>query len=418
LRKNKLQNTPTHLPSFLGAILFVLSGLFLLGIGLLMGFTAFFSFVTDETVQAQQTILFLAFGFEAALLFVIAFFAFQKTLHKPKADQKSSLSVSLLRILLCILVAAGAVLIGNQIGTIEPLNWLLLPILTIPAVVLPLGVLLALGAQQLPLATRWQSWTVLGLGMTLAPILLLILETITALILFIGVVIYISSQPELASELQGIARQIMVLGPQSDAAQDLLLPYLTRPSVMFIALVYIAVLVPAIEELCKPLGVWLLAGKLNSTAQGFTLGALSGVGYALVETIGVSGQVSEWAVLLFTRVGTGLLHITTSALMGAAIVSAWRERRYWRLIGTYIFVVLLHGLWNAFAMLFTFSTLAEFLDQPGPLGSFQPWLTAAMSLLAVGLFVILVTSNRRMRVAMIHSLSESAISTNQTEHIA
>jgi hypothetical protein len=127
--------------------------------------------------------------------------------------------------------------------------------------VLPLGVLLALGAQRLPLATRWQSWSVLGLGMTLAPLLLLILETIAAIILFIGVVIYISSQPELASELQGVARQLMVLGPQSEAAQDLLSPYLTKPGVMVMALLFIAVLVPAIEELCKPLGVWLLAGS-------------------------------------------------------------------------------------------------------------------------------------------------------------
>lgn len=404
-----MQNTPTHLPSFLGAILFVLSGLFLLGIGLLMGFTAFFSFVTDETVQTQQTIFFIAFSFEAALLFVIAFFAFQKTLRKPVADQNSTVSVSRSQILLCILVAAAAILIGSQIGSIEPLNWLLLPILTVPAIVLPLGALLALGVQQLPLATRWQSWSVLGLGMTLAPILLLILETITALILFIGVVIYISSQPELASELQGIAGQIMVLGPQSEAAQDLLSPYLTKPSVMVMALLYIAVLVPAVEELCKPLGVWLLASKLNSTAQGFTLGALSGAGYALIETIGVSGQASEWAVLLFTRVGTGLLHITTSALMGAAIVSAWRARRYWRLIGTYLFVVLLHGLWNAFAMLFTFSTLAGFLDQPGRLATIQPWLIAMMSLLAVGFFLVLVISNRRLRKTVLPVETEQTV---------
>lgn len=402
----------------LGAILFALSGLFLLGIGLLMGFAALIAFFTGEPVQAQQTIFFLVFCFEAALLFAIAFFVFQKTLRKPMADQNSSVSVSRLQILLCILVAAAAILIGRQIGGIEPFNWMLLPLLTLPAVVLPLVVLLALGAQRLPLAARWQSWSVLGLGMTLAPLLLLILETIAAIILFIGVVIYISSQPELASELQGVARQLMVLSPQSEAAQDLLLPYLTKPGVMVMALLYIAVLVPAIEELCKPLGVWLLAGKLNSTAQGFTLGALSGAGYALVETIGVSGQASEWAILLFTRIGTGLLHITTSALMGAAIVSAWRERRYRRLIGTYLFVVLLHGLWNAFAMLLTFSTLAEFLDQSGPLGTLQPWLSAIMILLAVGLFVILMTSNRRIRAMTISPRSEPVISTEQTDQIS
>ena len=189
----------------------------------------------------------------------------------------------------------------------------------------------------------------------------------------------------------------MLLGPESEAARDLLSPFLTKPAVIIIVLAYTAILVPALEEIFKPLGVWLLAGKLESPAQGFTLGALSGAGYALIETIGVSSQTGEWASLLFSRIGTGLLHIATSALMGAAIVLAWRERRYLRLIGTYSFAVLLHGLWNKFAMLFTFSGLAELLSQPDRLSTLQPIMIIAMSILAIGLFAILVISNRKMR---------------------
>jgi hypothetical protein len=184
---------------------------------------------------------------------------------------------------------------------------------------------------------------------------------------------------------------------------------------MVIALIYIAVLVPAIEELLKPLGVWLLAGRLDSGAQGFTLGALSGAGYGLIETIGVSAQAGEWASLLFSRIGTGLLHITMSALMGAAIVIAWRERRYLRLIGTYFLAVLLHGIWNAFATLFTFSTLAEFTDQPGRLGTIQPMLIAVMSLLAVVLFVILLVFNRRMRKTVSFPPSEPTVPADQPD---
>jgi RsiW-degrading membrane proteinase PrsW (M82 family) len=174
-------------------------------------------------------------------------------------------------------------------------------------------------------------------------------------------------------------------------------------------LVYIAILVPALEEIFKPLGVWLLAGKLESPAQGFTLGALSGAGYALIETIGVSSQTVEWASLLFSRIGTGLLHITTSALMGAAIVLAWRERRYLRLIGTYFLALILHGLWNTFAMLFTFSSLAEPLGQQGNLSTLQPMMIIAMSILAIGLFAILVLSNRKMRNAVQFPLKETGV---------
>jgi hypothetical protein len=186
---------------------------------------------------------------------------------------------------------------------------------------------------------------------------------------------------------------------------------------MVTALLYIAVIVPAVEELLKPLGVWLLAGRLDSPAQGFTLGALSGAAYGLIETIGVSGQAEEWASLLFSRIGTGLLHITTSALVGAAIATAWRERRYLHLLGTYFLAVLLHGLWNTSAVLFTFSTVAELSNQPGRLSTLQPVWIVAMSVLAVILFVILLLSNRRMQRMAPPPNTESPVSAQSIDEI-
>jgi hypothetical protein len=394
---DRLKSSRTHLPSLLSGILFSLSGLLLLGIGLLMGFTALFSSFNGQAVQAQQTIFFIAFGFEAILLFVAAFFAFQKMLEKPAADQAAFLAIPLWQIMVGALIAALSLLMGYLVGGNNSLNWLILPMLTIPAVVLPLVAVLALGTRGLPMGSRWQSWSVLGLGMTITPLLLLVLESVVAVIVFIGIVAFVMAQPELASELEALSRQVIILGPQTEEALDLLSPLLTRPEVIITALIYVAVLVPAVEELIKPLGVWLLAGRLDSPAQGFTLGALSGAGYALIETVGVSGQAAEWASLLFSRIGTGLLHITTSALVGAAIVLARRERRYLKLIGTYLLAVLLHGLWNTFAMLFTFSNLADLLEQPGRLSTLQPMLLGVLGILAVALFVILLVCNRKMR---------------------
>ena len=180
-------------------------------------------------------------------------------------------------------------------------------------------------------------------------------------------------------------------------------------------MLYTALFVPAVEELFKPLGVWLLARKLDSPAQGFALGALSGASYALIETIGVSGQGGEWATLLFTRIGTGLLHITTSALMGAAIVFVLRERRYLRLLGTYLLAVTLHGLWNTSAILYTFSTLAKTLGQTDRLSTIQPITMIALSLLAVGLFAILLRSNHQMQKALVPPLIEPVIPSSDTD---
>ena len=404
-----MKASQTHLPSLLSSILFLLSALFLSGLGFLMGSTALLSFFTGEAVKVEQTILFIAFGFEAVVLFIAAFYSIQKTLQKPSADQDTSFSVSFWQIVIIMSVAFASILIGYQISGIKTINWLFLPILTIPAVVLPLLALLALGTQKLRFGTRWQSWNVLGLGMTLVPLVLFVLEIAVVIIIFFVIIAYIITQPELASELQGLSQQIILLGPESEAVRELLSPFLTKPGVIITTLIYIAILVPALEEIFKPLGVWLLAGKLESPAQGFTLGALSGAGYALIETIGVSSQTGEWASLLFSRIGTGLLHITTSALMGAAIVLAWRERQYLRLIGTYFLAVTLHGLWNTFAMLFTFSDFAELFGQPGRLSTLQPIMIIAMSILAIGLFAILVLSNRKMRNAVQFPLKEPGV---------
>ena len=380
-----------------------------------MGFTALLSLAQRKSVELQSTILFVAFGFEAILLVLAAFFSFQKTLEKPAADREISFTLAPWQMILIVIAASLSILVGSWVGGMKTVNWLVLPILTIPAIVLPLGLLLGLGARNLPLGTRWQVWSVVGLGMTLIPFLLLILEITIAILLFFGVIAYVVAQPELAYRLQGISQQILVLGPQSEAARDLLAPLLTKPGVIVAALLYTAFLVPAVEELFKPLGVWLLARRLDSQAQGFALGALSGASYALIETIGVSGQGGEWATLLFTRIGTGLLHITTSALMGAAIVFALRERRYLRLLGTYILAVTLHGLWNTSAILYTFSTLAKVLGQTDRLSTIQPITVIAMSLLAAGLFAILLISNHQMKKTIPPPLIEPMIPSSNTD---
>lgn len=403
-----------HYPSLFSSLLFVLGALSLLGVALLMVITALASVFTGTDIRPEQTVVPVAFGFEAIVLCVAAFFAFQKFLRKSAVDERASVALSTHWIVILTLAAAAALGIGYLIGGMKTIDWIFLPILTIPAIVFPLAVLLALGTRRLPFGTRWQTWNVLGLAMTLGPLILFTLEIFVALIIFAFSVAYVIARPELALELQSISRQIMILGPESEAARDLLAPYLTKPGVIAGTLIYIAVLVPAIEEIFKPIGVWFLAGKLEP-AQGLTLGALSGAGYALIETIGVTSQTGEWASLLFSRIGTGLLHITTSALMGAAIVLAWRERRYLRLLGTYLLAVFLHGLWNSLAIVYTFSTVAELFEQSGPLGTIQRPMMIAMIILAVALFAILVISNRKMRKTNSAAATEPTLSSEDTK---
>ncbi len=404
-----MKSSQTHLASLLSSLLFILGALLFLGVAFLMGITALSNFMSGTDVQAQQTIVLAVFGFEGLILLVATFISIQKFLNRSSADRDASFTISLWQVVVSLVIAAVVLFLGSHISLNNSVNWLVLPILTLPAVVLPIFILFGLGVRKIPLGTHWQTWNVFGVGMTLVPFILILVEVFAMLVVLVIVILFVISQPALNTEMQRLSEQIYRLGPQSQATLDLLLPYITKPAVIAVALSYFALLVPLLEEMFKTLGVWFFAGKLTSRAQGFSMGALSGSAYALIETLGVSAQTAGWATLLLTRIGTGLLHITTSALVGAAIVVAVRERRYAQLLGTYFLAVFLLGLWNAQAILYTFSTLTKNLAQQNPLSGLETPVTIGMVILAVILLIILLVSNRKMRATVPQPVREEAI---------
>jgi hypothetical protein len=242
------------------------------------------------------------------------------------------------------------------------------------------------------------------------------LEFVVLLFVLIIIIVYITSNPQLARQLDALFRQFAYLEAGSDNGLRLITPYLTKPGVVVSIITLFSVITPLMEEALKPLGVWLIAGKLNTKAQGFALGALCGAGFALVETLNTSAQTNDWANLLFARIGTGAMHITTSALLGAAIASVWLERRYLRLFGTYLIAVLIHGLWNFAALSYSFSKILVKLDQPGPYQTIQAASAAGLVVISFGLVAILIFSNRKhSRVSNSELQVLDAITKNNTE---
>jgi hypothetical protein len=399
----------THIPSLLASLLFSLGAVFGLGLAVLMGVVALTTFLTGGEVDASQTIVLAVAGFEGLVLLSAAVVSVQKVLQQPSAEEEASFTITTRQIAALVILVGIAVLIGHLVTTNGMVNWIILPLLTLAAVSLPILILLGLGIRKLPLGARWQSWNVLGIAMTLAPFLLIVIESLVMIFIVVLAVVIIASQPELAREMERLSRQLYFIGPNPEAMARQLAPLLTRPGVIGVALTYFAVIVPLLEELIKPLGVWLFANRLSSPAQGFALGALSGAGYALIETLGVSAQTAEWASLLLSRIGTGILHITASALMGGAIAYAVRERRYFRLFRTYLASVSLHGLWNTLAILYTFSTLTEYTEQQGFLAGLQLPVSIGMGILAVAMLGILTLSNRRMSSTIPQEPSEQLL---------
>ena len=377
----------------------------------MLGLSSVTTFLVKNQADAQSTIFFAVFSFEGMILLIAAIIAFLKFLNKPLVEAPMSFSLSWWQIAIGVIGSGLVLWLGSQIQDLKSVNWIVLPFLSIPAIALPLWTILGAGTRNTPPSSRWRTWGVLGISMTLVPFILLILEIFIGLFIVIIVAVYISSQPALANELQRLFTQFSYINPESPDANEvlrLLIPYVTKPGTIITILVYLSILVPLVEELIKPLGVWILARKLNSPSQGFALGALSGAGYGLAETINVSGQVGDWGSLLFTRIGTGLLHITTSALMGAAIVMAWRERRYLRLAGTYLIAILLHGLWNAAAITYGISAVAGEFDQTYPFDSIHTATLISMGVLTIVLLATLLITNCKLRdAAPVAEISET-----------
>jgi hypothetical protein len=250
--------------------------------------------------------------------------------------------------------------------------------------------------QRIAIGPRWRIAGVLGLAMTLAPLIMLTAEIMLAIVALVVGALVLASGSSADRELLRLAAEVLQTSEPSDLVR-VMGPALMRPGVLLTAFAYIALVVPAIEELVKPLGAWVFAGRLGSASEGFGLGAASGAAYAFLESLGIAAQGGDgWALAVTIRAATGLLHVTTAALMGWAIVSAVRERRYWRLAVMYLAVVMIHGIWNASAAGIALAVLASTAGGPTWLSTLPAAAAGGLAILLGGLAVVLTASNRRL----------------------
>jgi hypothetical protein len=250
-------------------------------------------------------------------------------------------------------------------------GWPLLPIVNLLASGLPIAFFTALALNRLRVGPAWRAWSVFGLGITAGPLLLIAAEVMLFSFIFALFLLYVGLTPGMVAAIQQLSEQIQIISDEESLLR-LLAPILTSPSTLLIALFALAIGVPIIEELLKPIGVWLFADHILSPEEGFALGILGGAAYALFETLGASAQFgTEWASLTAARSGTGLLHILTTGLTSWALVSAWREHRYWRLAGIFTLSVMLHAAWNTISVLSALGGLVDGL--PGS----PEWLSRA-----------------------------------------
>jgi len=385
-----MKTQTTHYSSFFAFLFSAIGALLLFTLAFILGISASFAYVTERSADVQSIVYSVNIFFLGLLLVIVSVISVLRFLNKPVADTKVSTSFGVWKLIIGVVGAGLALLLGSLVKDNASINWLLLPMFTIPAVILPIWTIAGLGTRNLSLGSRWRAWSVFGFSLTVTPFILFVLETLIVVAAVFALVFYAVVNPNVATAFEKFTSQFMYLDMQSEEALQLLAPYIMKPVVIIAMITFFSILVPMLEELIKPLVVWILAGKLESAAQGFAFGALSGTGFAIIETFNVSGQIDGWDTILIMRIGTALLHITTSALMGGAIYLAIRERRYLRLLGTYLLAVLLHGLWNASAVTVSYSALAT----TDNLANILQWASlGGLIAVAVVLFVILIKTN-------------------------
>ena len=395
-----MQTNKTHWPSLLTLIVLGIGAAFVLLISFGLGVNSIIGLFTDGIDPAGGMISSFAFGFEFIILILSFWFTLQKTMGRDQADLPVKFPFAGWHIIAGINIVIFAAVIGGVTAYTEIawLNWIILPALTILVIVPPIWMLFGIGTNGIDLGPRWRFFSVLGLGMTVGPILMIILEIILLVVIILAGFIYLAVQkPDLFQEIINLTQQL-----QNETDPDFILnsvaPYVANPAVIATLLGYIAFLVPLIEELLKPLAVWIFAKKIESPAQGFAMGMLSGGAFALLESLNASGDGSvSWPVIVSIRAGTSLLHMTASGLVGWGIVSAFQEKKARRFFAAYFSAVAIHGIWNACAVGAGISTIGELIGKPEWLFNIIPAAISGMAVLGIGMFVVLIASNRKLR---------------------
>ena len=181
-----------------------------------------------------------------------------------------------------------------------------------------------------------RGWVAYGLGSTASVSLALLLNALIP----VGILFLVFGLADAILPQAGHLLEALEFGP---LANELLSPWFLA------ALVEIAIIVPLIEELVKPLPLLPLLRRVTTPRDALLLGALAGAGFAAVENLLYAAMFgSTWGGVLAIRALGAALHPFGAGLMA---VAWWRVLRrepvatgLW--VRNYGLAMGAHALWN------------------------------------------------------------------------
>ncbi len=232
-------------------------------------------------------------------------------------------------------------------------NPFVMSVLTVLCVAIPIWWLIEFSRRGLARPSPLKEWGTLAVGLTAAPMVIMVIETLLLVLVAVVVMILLGMQPGALTKLTDLSIALDSSQSGLEALENQLLELSRNPTIAAALFLVIGLVAPFTEEVFKPLSVWLIPRKTLRPAEGFQLGLISGGAFALLESASLVSQITtqDWITAVLLRAATGLLHIGLSGLVGYGVALARCEKKWGSALLHLLAATALHGLWNSLAMI-------------------------------------------------------------------